>query len=68
MCGSTIFPEVIPLRNIKATTVAKHLINFFTLVGLPKTVQSDQDSKLHMAGVFQQTMYELRVKQNVSSA
>ena len=36
MCASTRFPEAIPLRNIKATTVVKHLINFFTFVGLPR--------------------------------
>ena len=64
MCASTKFPEAIPL---KATTVVKHLINFFTLVGFPRTVQSDQGSNF-MAGVFQQAMYELGIKQNVSSA
>ena len=53
MCASTRFPEAIPFRNIKATTIVKHLINFFTLVGLPRTVQSDQGSNF-MAGVFQQ--------------
>ena len=41
MCASTRFPEVIPLRNIRAATIVKHLIKFFTLVELPKTVQSD---------------------------
>ena len=41
-------------------------MKFFTLVGLPKTVQSDQGSNF-MAGVFQQVLYQLGIKQNVSS-
>jgi len=44
MLVSTRFPEAIPLRNTKAKTIIKLLIKFFTLVGLPKTVQSDQGS------------------------
>ena len=55
MCASTRFPEAIPLRNIRAATIVQHLIKFFTLVGLPKTVQSDQGSNF-MAGIFQQVM------------
>ena len=41
MCISTRFLEAIHVRNIKAKTIAKALIKFFTLVGLPKSVQSD---------------------------
>ena len=41
MCVSTRFPEAIPLRNIKTKT----LVKFFTFVGLPKSVQSDQGSR-----------------------
>ena len=61
MCASTRFPEAIPLRNIKAKTIIKPLIKFFILVGLPKTVQSDQGSNF-MAGVFQQVMQQLGIK------
>ena len=67
MCTSTRFPEAIPLRNIKAKTIVKALIKFFTLVGLPKSVQSDQGSNF-MSGVFQQVMYELSIHQYKSSA
>ena len=67
MCASTRFPEAIPLRNIRATTIVKHMIKFFTLVGLPKTVQSDQGSNF-MAGIFQQVMSQLGIKQKISSA
>ena len=67
MCAATRFPEAIPLRNIKAKTISKALIKFFTLFGLPKEIQSDQGSNF-MSGVFQQVVYELGVKQIVSSA
>ena len=67
MCASTRFPEVVPLRNIKARTIVKALIKFFTLVGLPKSIQSDQGSNF-MSGVFKEVMQELGIKQYKSSA
>ncbi|XP_071845114.1 uncharacterized protein [Apostichopus japonicus] len=67
MCASTRFPEAIPVRDIKAKTVCKVLIKFFTLVGLPKSVQSDQGSNF-MSRVFQQAMYQLNIRQVTSSA
>ena len=45
----------------------KALVKFFTLVGLPESVQSDQRSNC-MSGVFQQVMHELGIKQYRSSA
>ena len=66
-CTSTRFPEAIPLRNIKTKSIVKALIKFFTFVGLPKSVQSDQGSNL-MSGIFQQVMHELGIKQYRSSA
>ena len=67
MCASTRFPEAIPLRNIKTKTIVKALVKFFTLVGLPKSIQSDQGSNF-MSGTFQQVMHELGIKQYKSSA
>ena len=67
MCTSTRFPEAIPLRNIKTKSIIKALIKFFTFVGLPKSVQSDQGSNF-MSGIFQQVMHELGIKQYRSSA
>ena len=67
MCTSTHFPEAIPLRNIKTKSIVKALIKFFTFVGLPKSVQSDQGSNF-MSGIFQQVMQESGVKQYRSSA
>ena len=66
MCASTRFPEAIPFRNIRTKTIMKALVRFFTFVGHPKSVQSDQGSKF-MSGVFQQVMHELGIKQYRSS-
>ncbi|KAI5617705.1 hypothetical protein C0J50_22774 [Silurus asotus] len=67
MCASTRFPEAIPLRNIKAATVSRALIKFFTLFGLPKEIQSDQGSNF-TSGLFQQVISQLGIKQITSSA
>lgn len=67
MCSSTRFPEAIPLRNIKATTITKALIKFFTLFGLPKSVQSDQGTNF-LSGIFKQVLQELDIDQHTSSA
>ena len=67
MCTSTRFPEAIPLRNIKTKSIVKALIKFFTFVGLPISVQSDQGSNF-MSGIFQQVMHKLGIKQYRSSA
>ena len=67
MCTSTRFPEAIPLRNIKTKSIVKAPLKFFTFVGLPKSVQSDQGSNV-MSGIFQQVMHELGIKQYRSSA
>ena len=67
MCMATRFPEAIPLRNIKAQTIIKALVKFFTLVGLPKHIQSDQGSNF-MSSVFQQVLHQLKITQHKSSA
>ena len=67
MCASTRFSLAIPLRNIKAKTIVKASTKFFTLVGLPSSIQSDQGSN-SMSGVFQQVMYELGINHYKSSA
>ena len=67
MCASTRFPEAISLTNITAPKISKALVNFFTLVGLPKEIQSDQGSNF-MSGLFQQVVFQLSAKQIKSSA
>ena len=66
MCASTRFQEAIPPRNIKTKSIVKALVKFFTFVGLPKSVQSDQGSNF-MSGIFQQVMHELGITQYKSS-
>ncbi|XP_072170162.1 KRAB-A domain-containing protein 2-like [Diadema setosum] len=65
MCASTRFPEAVPLRRIQ--NVSKALVKFFTTVGLPKVVQSDQGSNF-TSKIFQQVMRELGIKCVTSSA
>ena len=60
MCSSTRFPEAIPLRSIKTNAILKALIKFFTLFGLPKSIQSDQGTNF-MAHAFQQVMNQLGI-------
>lgn len=67
MCASTRFPEAVPLRDTKAPTIIKALTKFFSVFGLPKSVQSDQGSN-SMSGLFQQVMCELGIKQFKSTA
>ena len=67
MCGSTRFPEAIPLRNIKTPQIVRALVKFFTLFGLPRAVQSDQGSNF-MSGLFQEVMFQLGISQLTSSA
>ena len=67
MCASTRFPEAIPLRNIKSPQISKALIKFFTVFGLPKSLQSDQGSNF-LSKNFQQILQQLDIKHQVSSA
>ena len=55
MGSSTHFPEAIPLRDIKALKIAKELIKFFTLFGLPKSIELDLGSNF-VSHLFQDFM------------
>ena len=61
ICVSTQLPEAIPLRNIKAPNTVKALVKFFTFVGLPRSIQSDQGSNF-MSGLFQEVMVQLNIQ------
>ncbi len=67
MCTATRFPEAIPLRNIRAHNIVKALTKFFTFVGLPQTIQSDQGSNF-TSGLFKQVMKELGIRHNLASS
>ena len=63
MFASICFPEAISLRAIKA----RASIKFFTLVGVPQLVQSDQGLNF-MSSLFQEVMFQLGIKQVKSTA
>ena len=67
MCANTRFPEVVPLRRITTKTVTQALIKFFSLVGLPKVIQSDRGSNF-TSKVFARVLKQLGIKHNLSSA
>ena len=67
MYASTRFSETIPLTNIRLPKISKVLVNYFTLVGLPEEIQSDQGSNF-MSGLTQQVVFQLGGKTIKSSA
>ena len=67
MCSSTRFPEAIPLRSINAKNICSALINFFTMVGLPKVIRSDQGTNF-TSKIFSQVSEVLGVKHICSTA
>ncbi|XP_076053569.1 uncharacterized protein LOC143032587 [Oratosquilla oratoria] len=64
---ATRYPEAIPLRRITAKNVVRALVHFFTQVGLPTVIQSDQGSNF-TSRLFNQVMESLGVRQSRSSA
>ena len=41
---ATRYPEVVPLRNVEAETVAEELVKVFARVGIPQEMLTDQGS------------------------
>ncbi len=54
---ATRFPEVFPLKNIKAKAVASCLIQFFSRVGIPKEILTDRGT--NFMSQFLQQVYQL---------
>lgn len=67
MCAATRFAEAIPLNKIKAKSVVKALTKFFTVFGLPKTLQTDQETHFQ-SKLFKHVAKTLNIKHAVSSA
>ncbi len=67
MCLTTRFPEAIPLRKVTAAVVAKALIKYFTMTGLPTEIQSDRGTNF-TSKLFRQVSELLGIKQVFSSA
>jgi len=65
--SATRYPEAVPLRRITSKNVVRALVKFFTKVGLPSSIQSDQGSNFASA-LFQQVMRSLGIKQYKSTA
>jgi len=59
---ATRYPEAIPLRRITTKNVVKALIIFFTQVGLPTVIQSDQGSNF-TSRLYEQVMKSLGIQQ-----
>ncbi|KAL2076889.1 hypothetical protein ACEWY4_027519 [Coilia grayii] len=66
MCSLTRFPEAVPLKKITAPVIIKALLNFFSVFGLPKVVQTDQGTNF-VSKVFRQVMQQLSVRHVTSS-
>lgn len=67
MDSTTRYPEAIPLRNITSKTIVKELVKFFTRVGIPKAIQSDQGTNF-TSNLFSKAMQELGVQQYLATA
>ncbi|XP_063601112.1 uncharacterized protein LOC134777204 [Penaeus indicus] len=67
MCASTRFPEAIPMRSIHSKNIVRELVRYFSWVGLPEIVQSDQGSNF-TSGMFKKILKGLHIKHNLSSA
>ncbi len=67
MCAATRFPEAVPLRTLKAKVVVKELLKFCSTFGLPKVIQSDQESNF-TSKVFKQALENLGINHQTSTA
>ena len=56
--GSTRFPEIIPLQNIRAKNIVKALLKYFTTVEFPREIQSNRESNF-MFTQFKHALDEL---------
>ncbi|KAK8372525.1 hypothetical protein O3P69_013441, partial [Scylla paramamosain] len=67
MCMSSRFPEAIPLRSINSKNIVRELVKFFSWVGIPKVLQSDQGSNF-TSRAFKEILRGLKIEQRLSSA
>ena len=67
MCASTRFPSAIPLSNIRTPAICEALKCYFSRVGLPISIRSDQGSNFQ-SHKFKRFLKELGIEQKKSSA
>ena len=59
---ATRYPEAIPLKNIKASTVAEALVEIFSRIGVPQEILSDRGSQF-TSGLFAEVSKLLSMRQ-----
>jgi len=62
VCNVSKWVHAVPMRNLRAETVADKLIEFFAISGLPRIIRSD-----NMAGFRSQLMTKLRERLNIQA-
>ncbi|XP_076038001.1 uncharacterized protein LOC143023366 [Oratosquilla oratoria] len=67
MCLATRYAEAIPLSNIKAKTITKALMSYFSKMGMPREVQSDRGTNF-LSGIFKGALENFDIKHVVASA
>ncbi|XP_076061649.1 uncharacterized protein LOC143037398 [Oratosquilla oratoria] len=67
MCQATRYAEAIPLSNIKARTITKALMSYFSKMGMPREVQSDRGTNF-LSGIFKGALEGFNIKHIIASA
>lgn len=67
MCQMTRYPAAYSVRSITAKSVVRALTQFFSVFGVPKTLQTDRGSNF-TSHLFAQVLRQLRVRHSLASA
>lgn len=67
MCQSTSYPTAYPLHTITAKSVVRALLQFISVFGIPKIIQSDRGTNF-TSHLFAQVLKKLKVKHNQATA
>ncbi|XP_076059845.1 uncharacterized protein LOC143036400 [Oratosquilla oratoria] len=67
LCKATRYAEAIPLSNIRAKTITRALMSYFSKMGMPREVQSDRGTNF-LSGVFKGALESLSIKHIIASA
>lgn len=67
MCQTTRYPAAYPLRKITTKAVVKALMQFVSVFGIPKILESDRATNFS-SGMFAEILKQLGVRHNQSSA
>ena len=66
LCPTSRYPIAIPLGNISARNIVKHLLKVFTTYGFPKEIQSDRGTNFS-SDLLKETLKEFNVKHTLAS-